>query len=132
MLEEAATSAPEITAAWIGLAGVAVGSLITGCLSWLTGRSAKRIEQLEAEVKRKTERIERLEREIHARIDYEDAAIEWVAEHEGKTGPAIKPKLRDRTEGIRGLRPSMSRSDLALRIDRPSVPIIPRDAPPPE
>lgn len=130
LVEEVASASPEITAALIGLAGAVIGALIISIQNWLSGREAKRIRQLEAEVKRKTDRIEKLEREVHARIDYEDAAIEWVAQHEGKTGPAIKPKLRERARNIRGLKLSMSRGDLALDIPLPVRPISSPDAAP--
>jgi hypothetical protein len=92
----------QVSAAIIAVVGTLGGSII----GWLSQRDGKTTARLERKVARYAD-------EIRARQAEEDVACRWLVElNVAVSESAAKLKLRDRTEGERGRRPSVAPTDV--------------------
>jgi hypothetical protein len=95
----------QISAAIIAVVGTLGGSIV----GWLSQRDSKTTARLE-------KKVAHYAAEIRARQAEEDVACQWLVEL--KVTPSVsaaKLKLRDRTEGERGQRPSISPAEVTER-----------------
>lgn len=106
----------EAQVALVAAAVALFGTLLSFIATWRSTYTAQKIEKLQAEVSEKTASIDRLEREIHARIDFERAASEWIAEKTGRTPRSAQRELRKKAVSYHGLPMRLTRRDLELKI----------------
>ena len=97
----------EVITAIIAATAAVVGASLGALLTWLTQRDQKARE-------RDSDRIAALKNEVLARIELEEAAVEWIVDlkNTGEKGVGVKRALRDRVEEKTGLRPKMSKAQL--------------------